>query len=409
MSQPSRSVRVGTPGTDAATRLLLLGAGELGREVAIEALRYGVEVVAVDRYRGAPAMAVAHRSHVIDMTDGAALRRVVLAESPARIVPEVEAIATGTLLDLETEGFTVVPTARAARLTMDREGIRRLAAESLSLPTSRYEFASDAGACREAIERIGLPCVVKPAMSSSGHGQVYVRNAADAETAYLRAAAGARGASARVIVESLIDFDYELTLLTVRHYGADGRLTTSFCPPIGHRQERGDYRESWQPHPVPAPVLERCQAIAAAVTSELGGAGLFGVELFVGGSTVWFSEVSPRPHDTGLVTLVGQELSEFALHVRAILGLPVPRIVSRGPAASHVVLGCGDGDDIRYDGLFAALCAEGTELRLFGKPSVTGERRLGVALAVADSLETARERAATAAAAVTVAVRHKER
>jgi len=395
---------IGTPGTEAATRLMLLGSGELGKEVAIEAQRYGVEVIAVDRYAHAPAMAVAHRAHVVDMRDGEALRRLVETEHPTLIVPEVEAIATGTLVELEAAGVRVVPTARATRLTMDREGIRRLAAEQLGLPTSRYRFASSAAECREAIEAIGLPVVVKPAMSSSGRGQVYVRDAADIATAFERSMAGARGASARVIVESFVDFEYELTLLTVRHQDATGQLVTSFCPPIGHRQEAGDYHESWQPHPVTAPVLARCQEVADAITAALGGAGLFGVELFVGGDEVWFSEVSPRPHDTGLVTLAAQNLSEFALHVRAILGLPIPEIRVDGAAASHVILGHGDGDDIRYHGVAGALATEGTEVRLFGKPSVAGERRLGVALARAETLETARRRAREVAAAVRVEV-----
>ncbi|MBT8446752.1 MAG: formate-dependent phosphoribosylglycinamide formyltransferase, partial [Gammaproteobacteria bacterium] len=326
-------IAIGTPLTAGATRMLLLGAGELGKEVALEAQRLGVEVIAVDRYANAPAMQVAHRSHVIDMLDGAALRAVIEAEQPHFVVPEVEAIATDTLVELEAEGVNVVPTARATRLTMDREGIRRLAAEELGVPTSAYRFAGSERECREAIEAIGMPCIVKPVMSSSGRGQLTVRDQDDAARAWGTAVAGGRAGRERVIVEGFVAFDYEITLLTVRHAGG-----TSFCAPIGHYQEDGDYRESWQPQPMSAAALAASEAVARQVTDALGGYGLFGVELFVRGDQVWFSEVSPRPHDTGMVTLVSQNLSEFALHVRAVLGLPVPAIELLGPSASAALV-----------------------------------------------------------------------
>ena len=386
---------LGTPLAPSATRLLLLGSGELGKEVAIEAQRLGVEVIAVDRYPNAPAMQTAHRSHVISMLDGAALRELVERERPHLIVPEVEAIATATLVELEREGWRVIPTARATQLTMDREGIRRLAAEELGLRTSPYRFASSESEFREAVAHIGFPAVVKPAMSSSGHGQSVVRTMSDADDAWQHALRNARGDGARVIVEGFVAFDYEITLLTVRHAGG-----TSFCEPIGHLQIGGDYRESWQPQPMTDAALAEAQHIAEAVTGALGGAGLFGVELFVKGDEVYFSEVSPRPHDTGMVTLISQDLSEFALHVRAILGLPVPVIAQRGPAASCALLVDGTSANVVYEGLAEALAEPGTDLRLFGKPEVTTHRRMGVALATGPTIEEARAKARRAASAV---------
>ncbi len=376
---------IGTPLSAGATRLLLLGSGELGKEVAIEAQRLGIEVIAVDRYANAPAMQVAHRSHVISMLDAAALREVVLREEPQFIVPEIEAIATTELLALEREGFTVIPTARAARLTMDREGIRRLAAEELGLATSPYRFAATVEEYRAAVAAIGTPCVVKPVMSSSGKGQSVVRGAGDVDQAWAYAQGGGRAGAGKVIVEGFIEFDYEITLLTVRHAGG-----TSFCAPIGHLQIDGDYRESWQPHPMSTKALEESQRIAAAITTSLGGRGLFGVELFIRGDAVYFSEVSPRPHDTGLVTLISQDLSEFALHVRAILGLPVPQIAQHGPSASCALLVEGDSANLRFENVEAALTEPDTQIRLFGKPEVHGKRRMGVALARGVSLDAAR-------------------
>jgi phosphoribosylglycinamide formyltransferase 2 len=377
--------------------MMLLGSGELGKEVAIEAQRFGVEVIGVDRYPGAPAMQVAHRSHVVNMLDAEALAALVAAEDPALIVPEIEAIATATLLELEAAGRHVVPTARAAHLTMDREGIRRLAAETLGLPTSTYRFADDEAGYRAAIEAIGLPCVVKPVMSSSGKGQSTVRSPEQVQVAWDYSQQGGRTGSGRVIVEGFVAFDYEITLLTLRHGGR-----TSFCAPIGHLQIDGDYRESWQPHPMSAGALARAQEIAGAVTDALGGTGIFGVELFVRGDQVWFSEVSPRPHDTGLVTLISQDLSEFALHVRAILGLPVPHIGQLGPSASVALLAEGRSRDLRFGGLDRALAEPDTALRLFGKPEVDGKRRVGVALARAETLEEAREKARRVAEAVQI-------
>jgi len=367
---------------------MLLGSGELGKEVAIEAQRLGIEVIAVDRYAHAPAMQVAHRSHVIDMLDGAALRALIEAEKPDLIVPEIEAIATPTLLEMEHEGWRVIPTARAAFLTMNREGIRRLAAEELGLPTSPYRFADNETDYRTAIEALGLPCVVKPIMSSSGKGQSLLRTFDDIAPAWVYAQEGGRAGQGRVIVEGFIDFDYEITLLTVRHAGG-----TSFCPPIGHLQIKGDYRESWQPQAMSESALREAERIAEAVTSALGGYGLFGVELFVKGEMVWFSEVSPRPHDTGLVTLISQDLSEFALHVRAILGLPIPNIRTRGAAASCALLVEGESADVRFGGLETALAEPDTQLRLFGKPELHGSRRLGVALALGDDVDAARAKA----------------
>ncbi len=389
--------RIGTPGAAGATRMMLLGSGELGKEVAIEAQRFGVEVIAVDRYPGAPAMQVAHRSHVVNMLDGDALAALVAEEDPALIVPEIEAIATATLLELEAAGRHVVPTARAAHLTMNREGIRRLAAEELGLPTSPYRFADEEGGYRAAIEAIGLPCVVKPVMSSSGKGQSTVRGPEQVQAAWHYSQQGGRTGSGRVIVEGFVAFDYEITLLTLRHGNR-----TSFCAPIGHLQIDGDYRESWQPHPMSADALDRAQEIAGAVTDALGGTGIFGVELFVRGDQVWFSEVSPRPHDTGLVTLISQDLSEFALHVRAILGLPVPHIRQLGPSASVALLAEGRSRDLRFGALDRALAEPDTALRLFGKPEVDGKRRVGVALARGETLEEAREKARRVAEAVEI-------
>lgn len=367
---------------------MLLGAGELGKEVAIELQRFGCEVIAVDRYANAPAMQVAHRSHVIDMLDGAALRALVERERPRLVVPEIEAIATPMLLQLEAEGQQVIPTARAARLTMDREGIRRLAAEALGLATSPYRFAGTEQEYRSAVTELGLPCVVKPVMSSSGKGQSTLRNESEIDAAWQHAQRGGRAGAGRVIVEGFVHFDYEITLLTIRHGGA-----TSFCEPIGHLQIDGDYRESWQPQPMTARALQRSQHIASAITANLGGSGLFGVELFIAGDEVYFSEVSPRPHDTGLVTLISQDLSEFALHARAILGLPIPVIRQRGPAASCALLVDGNSSNIRYTDVDKALAAPDTALRLFGKPEVHGHRRMGVSLALGDSIEEARAKA----------------
>ncbi len=387
---------IGTPLSENATRLLLLGSGELGKEVVIEAQRLGIETIAVDRYANAPAMQVAHRSHVIPMLDGAELRRIVELEKPHFIVPEIEAIHTPTLLELEAEGHTVIPTARAARLTMDREGIRRLAAEDLALPTSKYRFAGTVEEYRAAIAEIGLPCVVKPVMSSSGKGQSTVKTEADVQKAWDYAQSGGRAGAGRVIVEGFVDFDYEITLLTVRHAGG-----TAFCAPIGHLQIDGDYRESWQPHPMSTAALAASQDIARKITDALGGRGIFGVELFIKGDEAIFSEVSPRPHDTGLVTLISQDLSEFALHVRAILGLPIPAIRQQGPSASCAILLEGDRKAPQFAGVVNALAEPDTQLRLFGKPEIVGRRRMGVALALASSVDEARAKARTAAAAVT--------
>ncbi len=387
--------RIGTPLSPHATRVLLLGSGELGKEVAIELQRLGVEVIAADRYADAPAMQVAHRSHVLDMLDAQALRALIESERPHLVVPEIEAIHTDTLVAMEAEGAVrVVPTARAARLTMDREGIRRLAAETLALPTSPYRFVDTRQQYLEAVEAIGLPCVVKPVMSSSGKGQSTLRDSSEVETAWEYAQSGGRAGAGRVIVEGFVEFDYEITLLTVRHAGG-----TSFCEPIGHWQQDGDYRESWQPQPMSALALERSQQIARAVTDDLGGWGLFGVELFARGDEVWFSEVSPRPHDTGLVTLASQDLSQFALHARAILGLPIPVIRQRGPSASCALLAQGHGVPV-FSGVDAALQGVDSELRLFGKPRVEGQRRVGVTLARGESVDAARRTAREAAQAI---------
>jgi phosphoribosylglycinamide formyltransferase 2 len=389
--------RIGTPLSPSATRVLLCGSGELGKEVVIELQRFGVEVIAVDRYADAPAMQVAHRSHVIDMLDGAALRAVIEQERPHYIVPEIEAIATATLVELEAEGFTVIPSARAAHLTMNREGIRRLAAEELRLPTSPYRFADTFDEYREAVEALGYPCVVKPIMSSSGKGQSLLKGAGQLQSAWSYAQDGGRAGKGRVIVEGFIDFDYEITLLTIRHAGG-----TTFCAPIGHRQEKGDYQESWQPQAMSDKALSEAERIARTVTESLGGRGLFGVELFVKGDQVWFSEVSPRPHDTGLVTLISQDLSEFALHVRAILGLPIPAIRQFGPSASAVVLVEGKSRQTSFGNLSAALAEPDTALRLFGKPEVSGQRRMGVVLARDEAIEDARQKAMRAAQSIKV-------
>ncbi|WP_323930699.1 formate-dependent phosphoribosylglycinamide formyltransferase [Aeromonas veronii] len=388
----------GTATRPGATRALLLGSGELGKEVAIELQRFGIEVIAADRYPNAPAMQVAHAAHVLDMLDGNALRALVAEVKPGLIIPEIEAIATDTLAALEQEGIKVVPNARATQLTMNREGIRRLAAETLSLPTSPYRFAQSKEEFVAAVEAIGLPCVVKPVMSSSGKGQSVLRDLAKLDESWTYAQEGGRAGRGKVIVEGFVPFEYEITLLTVR--AVDG---IHFCDPIGHRQEDGDYRESWQPQVMSELALARSKEVAAKVVEALGGYGLFGVELFIKGDEVWFSEVSPRPHDTGMVTLISQDLSEFALHVRAILGLPVGTITQYGPSASAVVLREGHSQNIRYQGIGEALAlVPGAQLRLFGKPEIAGRRRLGVALARAADCQDAVEKAKAVAAKVEV-------
>ena len=385
--------------TPVGRKALLLGSGELGKEVAIELQRYGVEVVACDRYANAPAMQVAHRCHVFNMLDGAKLREIVELEKPDHIIPEVEAIATPTLLELEAEGYNVTPTARAAWLTMNREGIRRLAAEELGIKTSNYRFASDYEEFKAAIKEIGLPCVVKPIMSSSGHGQSVARSEADIDRSWNISQEGGRAGAGRVIVEGFVDFDYEITLLTVRSCSG-----TTYCQPIGHVQVDGDYRYSWQPQPMATAALEKAQEIAKKVTDALGGYGIFGVELFVKGDEVIFSEVSPRPHDTGMVTMISQDLSEFGLHARALLGLPVPAIRFYGPSASRAVVVEGDTDKIEFDNLEEALKEPGVQRRIFGKPEVKGHRRMGVILATADTVDEAREKAERAYNALRVNV-----
>ncbi|MDP5135567.1 formate-dependent phosphoribosylglycinamide formyltransferase [Rheinheimera baltica] len=379
---------IGTPGTASSTKVLLLGAGELGKELCIELKRYGCEVIAVDRYPNAPAMQVADKAVVMSMLDNAALRQLVITEKPALIVPELEAIATSVLLELEDCGFNVVPSAKAVNLTMNREGIRRLAAEELKLATSPFVFASDKDSFIAAVNTIGYPCVVKPIMSSSGKGQSVLRSDADLDAAWVYAQEGGRAGKGRVIVEGFVDFDYEITLLTVNSVSG-----IQYCAPIGHRQEKGDYRESWQPQAMSSVAFETAKSYAKAVVEALGGYGLFGVELFIKGDSVYFSEVSPRPHDTGMVTLISQQLSEFALHARAILGLPIPQIKQYGPAASAVLLVPGNSADIQYHGLAAALAEPDTELRIFAKPEVQGERRMGVALALSDTVEAATQKA----------------
>ena len=389
---------IGTPFKEGARRVLLCGSGELGKEVVIELQRYGVEVIAVDAYANAPAMQVADRAHVISMLDGDALREVIEKEQPGLVVPEVEAIATDVLAEIEAEGkVEIIPTARATQLTMNREGIRRLAAEELDLRTSPYEFAATREEYLAAIERIGMPCVVKPIMSSSGKGQSTVKSESDIDHSWEYAQAGGRAGAGKVIVEGFVDFDYEITQLTVRH--VDG---TSFCDPIGHIQIDGDYRESWQPQPMSDAALANAREVAKKITDALGGRGIFGVELFIKGDEVYFSEVSPRPHDTGMVTMIAQDLSQFALHARAILGLPIPNIVQHGPSASAVILVEGESEQVSFGNLKEALAQPDTQLRLFGKPQVKGKRRMGVAVARGETLDAAREKAKTAAAAVEV-------
>ena len=399
-------MKIGTPLSPSALRVMLLGAGELGKEVIIALQRLGVEVIAVDRYANAPGHQIAHRAHVISMTDGAALRQLIEQEKPHLVVPEIEAIATDTLVEIEKEGLAeVIPTARAAKLTMNREGIRRLAAEELGLPTSPYKFADSLAELQAAIDGangendIGYPCIVKPVMSSSGKGQSLLRGPGDVQTAWDYAASGGRVNQGRVIVEGFIDFDYEITLLTVRARDAAGAVQTYFCEPIGHVQVAGDYVESWQPQPMTPAALQRAQEIAAAVTGNLGGRGIFGVELFIRGDMVWFSEVSPRPHDTGLVTLCSQRFSEFELHARAILGLPVDTAL-REPGASAVIYGGMEETDIAFDGIEQALAVPRSDLRLFGKPESFTKRRMGVAVANGADTAEARERAKLAASKV---------
>ncbi|NOH79625.1 formate-dependent phosphoribosylglycinamide formyltransferase [Vibrio sp. RE86] len=387
----------GTATAKNATRVLLLGSGELGKEVAIECQRLGLEVIACDRYENAPAMQVAHRSYTLDMLDGDALKAIIDKEQPDYVVPEIEAIATDTLVELEANGLNVVPTAKATKLTMNREGIRRLAAEELNLTTSPYRFADTYEDFTAAIEAVGIPCVCKPVMSSSGKGQSVIKTAEDVEKAWNYAQEGGRTGAGRVIVEGFIDFDYEITLLTVR--AVDG---THFCAPIGHRQEDGDYRESWQPQAMSDKALEAAQNAAGKVVNALGGYGIFGVELFIKGDTVIFNEVSPRPHDTGLVTLMSQDSSEFALHVRAFTGMPISSITQYGPAASAVVLGQGTSQNIRFDGLTEALAAPQTQVRLFGKPDIDGRRRLGVAITRRETIEQSIEDAVASASKVKV-------
>ena len=388
---------IGTPLSPSATRVLFCGGGELGKEVVIELQRLGVEVIVADRYDNAPAMQVAHRSHTLSMLDNEALRAVIEQERPDFIVPEIEAIATDTLAELESEGFTVIPTARAARLTMNREGIRRLAAEELGISTSPYRFAANREEFNQAIDAIGLPCLVKPIMSSSGKGQSTVKSIADIDAAWEYAQQGGRSGAGKVIVEGLIDFDYEITQLTVRHAGG-----TTFCDPVGHIQVDGDYRQSWQPQAMSERALQSARDIAQQVTDALGGRGIFGVELFIKGDQVIFSEVSPRPHDTGMVTMISQDLSQFALHARAILGLPVPAIRQHGPSASNVLLVEGESSQVSFDHVEQALAEPDTQLRLFGKPGVSGQRRMGVALAIADNIDSARDKAKRAADAINV-------
>lgn len=380
--------KIGSVCTPVGRKALLLGSGELGKEVAIELQRYGVEVIACDRYEGAPAMQVAHRSHVFNMLDGAELRRIIELERPDHIIPEVEAIATPVLKELEAEGYHVTPTANAAWLTMNREGIRRLAAEELGVKTSPYRFASDFDEFKKAVNEVGIPCVVKPIMSSSGHGQSVIKTADDIEKAWKIAQEGGRAGAGRVIVEGFVDFDYEITLLTVRSCSG-----TCFCEPVGHIQIDGDYRYSWQPQPMAPAAIEKAREIAKKVTDALGGYGIFGVELFVKGDEVIFSEVSPRPHDTGMVTMISQDLSEFGLHARALLGLPVPGIRFYGPSASRAIVVEGDTDKIEMDCLEKVLEEPGVQMRIFGKPEIKGHRRMGVILATADTLEEARAKA----------------
>lgn len=392
-------VKIGTTLTTVGRKALLCGSGELGKEVAIELQRYGVEVVALDRYANAPAMQVAHRSYVLSMLDGKRLREIIEQERPDYIIPEIEAIATPVLVELEKEGYNVVPTAKAVLLTMNREGIRRLAAEELGLPTSPYRFAGTRGEFDEAVAEIGMPCVVKPVMSSSGHGQSVIRSAADIDRAWHYAQEGGRAGAGRVIVEGFVNFDYEITLLTVRHSGG-----TTVLRPVGHHQVDGDYRESWQPQPMSASAMEQAEQIARSITGALGGYGIFGVELFVCGDRVIFSEVSPRPHDTGMVTMISQDLSEFALHARAVLGLPIPSVRFYRPSASKAIVVEGDTDKVVFGNLEEVLAEEDVQIRLFGKPEVSGHRRMGVILASADTVEEVRAKAERAYAKLRVEV-----
>ena len=390
---------IGTTFTKFGKKALLCGSGELGKEVAIELQRFGVEVVAVDKYENAPAMQVANSFHVISMLDGMALREIIEQEKPDIIIPEVEAIATDVLVELEKEGYNVIPTAKAAFLTMNREGIRRLAAETLGLPTSRYRFATDRAEFEAAVEEIGMPCVVKPVMSSSGHGQSVIRSAADMDHAWHISQEGGRAGSGKVIVEGFVDFDYEITLLTVRHCAG-----TTFLKPIGHHQVDGDYRESWQPQPMPEAAVAKAQDIARKITDALGGYGIFGVELFVKGEDVIFSEVSPRPHDTGMVTMISQDMSEFALHARAVLGLPVPEVKFFGPSASKAIVVEGNTREYEFRNLENVLSEAGVQMRIFGKPEIAGHRRLGVLLATADSVADALDKVNRAYAKLEVKV-----
>lgn len=388
---------IGTPLSSTATKVLFCGGGELGKEVVIELQRYGVEVIVVDRYENSPAMQVAHRSHSISMLDGDALRKIIESEQPDYIVPEIEAIATDTLIELEAEGFTVIPTARAAKLTMNREGIRRLAAEKLGMQTSPYQFASTREEFEDAINNIGIPCVVKPIMSSSGKGQSTIKTEADIDTAWNYAQEGGRTGAGKVIVEGFVEFDYEITQLTVRHI--DG---TSFCEPIGHVQIDGDYRQSWQPQVMSDDAIIKAREMATKITDALGGRGIFGVELFIKGNEVIFSEVSPRPHDTGMVTMISQDLSQFALHALAVLGLPIPDIHFHGPSASSVILVNGDSDHVTFNNITDALSEPDTQIRLFGKPEVKGQRRMGVALARDKTVEAAKKKAKEASDKITI-------
>lgn len=380
-------LEIGTIHSPRGKKAILCGSGELGKEIAIELQRFGVQVIALDKYADAPAMHVAYKSYVVSMLDGARLREIITAEKPDFIIPEVEAIATQTLMELEKEGYNVIPTANATFLTMNREGIRRLAAETLGVPTSPYRFAADEREFREAVQSVGIPCVIKPIMSSSGHGQSVVKSEADIDRAWHIAQEGGRAGAGKVIVEGFVKFDYEITLLTVRHIGG-----TSFLEPIGHYQKDGDYQESWQPQPMNPEVLKKAQAIAEKVTTALGGRGIFGVELFVCGNDVIFSEVSPRPHDTGMVTMISQDLSEFALHARAILGLPIPNIAFHGPSASKAIVVEGESSDVSFSGMEQALSLSDTSMRIFGKPTVSGHRRMAVLLARGGSVEQARSK-----------------
>lgn len=394
------TINIGTPLSPTATKVLFCGGGELGKEVVIELQRYGAEVIVLDRYPDSPAMQVAHRSHSVSMTDGAALRKIIEQEKPDYIVPEIEAIATDTLVELESEGFHVIPTANAAKLTMNREGIRRLAAEELGIKTSPYKFAETREEFDAAVKEVGIPCVIKPIMSSSGKGQSTIQSETDIEISWNYAQEGGRTGAGKVIVEGFVDFDYEITQLTVRHLDEKGDITTSFCEPIGHVQVNGDYRQSWQPQQMTESALDKSREIAKNVTEALGGRGIFGVELFIKGDDVIFSEVSPRPHDTGMVTMISQDLSQFALHARAILGLPIPNIHFHGPSASSVILPKGNSKQVLFNNIDKALQESNTQVRLFGKPEVQGERRMGVVLARDETIEKALKTAKDGSSAI---------